>query len=73
MTTRCPSCAHPLYHPPIADHTKQTAPWLCQHEHLGFWNAELTPEARKIYRPQFRDWGYDAAWLREAVRRERQS
>lgn len=70
-TTRCPSCGTPLTHPEIADHTPQVAPWLCTGERLGFWNAELTPTARKLYRPHLRDFGPNGASIREAVRKER--
>ena len=31
----------------------------------------LRARTRKLFRPASRDWGFTAAWLREAVRRER--
>ena len=70
-TPRCPSCGAPLVHPEIADHTPQVAPWLCTGERLGFWNAELTEDARRRYRPHRRDWGPNARHIREAVDKER--
>lgn len=70
-TTACPSCGQALLQVQVAAHTPQHAPWLCTEERLGFWNVELCPAARRIYRASRRDWGATAAWLREAVRRER--
>ncbi len=36
-------------------------PWLCQPCGNGFWNCELTTEARSHFRARFRDWGHGIA------------
>lgn len=71
MTPLCPHCDEPLE--AIEGHP-DWAPWVCRGCHHGYWNAELTDEARAMYRPEYRDWGlHPAAWkLREAVKVERE-
>lgn len=70
-TTKCPICGRPLVEAPTAAKTPTTAPWVCNDDRMGFWNAELSPAARHAFRAHLRDWGHHAGWLREAVRRER--
>lgn len=53
-TRRCPHCGNELT--PIAL-GPDTAPWLCAGCHRGYFNAELTSEARARYRPAARDYG----------------
>jgi len=71
QTTRCPICGRPLVRPGIATHDPQTPPWLCNFDRHGFWNVELSPAARKVFRPGSRDFGFTAQWLRDAVEKER--
>lgn len=70
-TTACPICGRPLVRPGVRTDDPDTAPWLCNFDRMGFWNAELAPAARKVFRAPSRDWGFTAQWLRDAVRRER--
>lgn len=56
----CPACGKPLA--PVA-HGPASAPWLCYESGRGFFSAELTTEARAIYRPTYNDWGFGQAAL----------
>ena len=71
-TTDCPSCGRPLEVAPI-QFGPDTAPWLCNACHRGFWSAELTVEARASYRTKFHDWGQGSpgAAVRRGVLAER--
>jgi hypothetical protein len=55
MNITCPKCGAPLQ--PVAL-GPETAPWLCAGCSRGFFAAELTPEARAVYRPEHDDWGF---------------
>jgi hypothetical protein len=65
----CPSCGGALS---SVEGDAQTAPWGCYPCGLGFWNAELTDEARANYRPEFMDYGLGAPGkaIREAAEAE---
>lgn len=69
--TRCPSCGAQLTH--HAGHP-DAAPWTCVPCMKSFWVAELSHEAREMYRPWLHDWGHGDApnALREAVLKERE-
>lgn len=55
--TSCCACGAELQ--PHAGHW-QSAPWLCGINcHLGFWTAELQPEARQHYQRGGHHWGHD--------------
>lgn len=65
---KCPICGGPL--------TKtvgnpETAPWVCPPDHRAFWEAELTPDARKKFRLSVRDFGHHPA-VRQAAAVERE-
>lgn len=67
--TDCPKCGRPLQ--PVAL-GPDTAPWLCNECHRGFWSAELTDIARGRYRPRHHDWGLGtpATAIRHSVQTE---
>ena len=67
--TDCPRCGKELQ--PVALDA-DTAPWLCNDCHRGFWSAELTDVARARYRPARHDWGLGtpAQALRRSVQTE---
>ncbi len=66
--TDCPKCARELQ--PVAL-VPDSAPWLCNECHLGFWAAELTDEARACYKPPLVEFaGKDGAVVRRAVQSE---
>jgi hypothetical protein len=69
--TTCPVCGRELVRPGVRTDDPDTAPWLCNEDRHGFWNAELSGPARRVFRPSSRDWGFTAAWLRIAVDTER--
>jgi hypothetical protein len=50
----------------------QCTPWVCRMCARGFWTSELTNAARKMYRPQYHDWGFgpEAVQLRQQVTME---
>jgi hypothetical protein len=48
----CPHCGA-LLEPYVG--TPESAPWLCQNCRRGWFAAELTPEARKAWRPLEKD------------------
>lgn len=48
-TATCPCCGQQLA--PVAQ-GPAAAPWLCAACCRGWWAAELTPDARAIYRPE---------------------
>lgn len=62
----CPACGKTLG--PVALGPEH-APWRCSECHLGFWTAQLTPEARALFRPVYQDFGYGAV-VRKAVEAE---
>lgn len=66
--TDCPKCGKPLA--PVAL-DPDTAPWLCNECHRGFWSAELTDVARARYRHRHHDWGQGAP--AQAIRRSVQT
>lgn len=45
-STKCPQCGGHLQ--PVALDA-QTAPWLCNECHLGFWAVDLSTDARKSW------------------------
>ena len=54
MNISCPKCGKALQ--PVAL-GPETAPWLCADCARGYFAAELTTEARALYRPHRDDWG----------------
>lgn len=52
--TDCPKCGRTLAPTALGP---DTAPWLCNDCHRGFWAAELTVQARSLYRQRFHDFG----------------
>lgn len=52
--TSCPSCGAELS-PHVG--SPDSAPWICNACHLGFWACELLEDARQIYRAWHRDFG----------------
>ena len=47
-----------------------SAPWVCTECHLGYFEAELSTEARLNYRDQLHDFGPATVSIREAVHAE---
>ena len=58
MNISCPKCGKALQ--PVAL-GPSTAPWVCFGCARGFFAAELTAEARALYRPHHDDWGLGTA------------
>lgn len=54
LSTKCPKCQKALT--PVAL-DPQSAPWVCNRCHLGFFVSELADSARAIFRPRHQDWG----------------
>lgn len=64
----CPSCGQPLH---VAVSTPDSAPWLCPRDvgcGRGFWSAELTEEARAVYRATHHDWRAQGGKVEKAIR-----
>ena len=57
MIPTCPNCNDPLV-PIVAPH--DTPPWKCTHCLMGWWNAELTLEARQAWHPEIEDFHWSA-------------
>lgn len=66
--TECPKCGQDLE--PVAL-GPESAPYVCNTCHRGFWAAELTDVARDLYRPRHHDWGQGTPG--QAVRRSVQT
>lgn len=65
---RCPGCGQRLQ-PSVLG--AATPPWQCQLCRRGWWNAELTPDARLAYQPAWRTHtGPDAPGIAAAVDQE---
>jgi len=47
------------------------APWICRQCVYRFWNCELTPEAKKLWRPKYKDFGIHSP-LAELVAQEQE-
>jgi len=47
-----------------------SAPWICLADHHGYFEAELTTDARLSYRRQHHDFGAATPAIREAVQAE---
>lgn len=56
--TTCPLCGSQLQ-PHVGD--AQSAPWLCTVCRRGWWCAELTGDARRLFRPLLGDFGHQPA------------
>lgn len=44
-----------------------TPPWRCSQCNHGWWNSELTDDARAAWRPQFQDFGTETVAIAAAV------
>lgn len=63
----CPKCGGGLV---VHVGPGQNAPWLCEGCRRGWWQAELTSEARRRFRPEHADFGRDGT-VAAAVAAER--
>jgi hypothetical protein len=61
----CPKCGGQLA--PFAG-PPDLAPWVCHVCRNMFWCCELSSEARKLYRPNHGDWGYDGPKILNPLR-----
>jgi hypothetical protein len=68
MIPTCPNCSDPLV--PLAT-DEQTPPWKCSHCLLGWWNGELTTEARAAWRNGVQDFQWESE-IAASLHRERQ-
>lgn len=62
----CPNCGQLME---VVVLEPQSAPWVCRMCGRGFWCAELSDDARAMYRPEHNDWGFgaEAVQLRQQV------
>ena len=69
-STRCPLCNGALYPVVLGP---DSAPWMCVICRHSWWVAELTADARKLFRAVYGDFGFgpDTDALRQAVEAER--
>jgi hypothetical protein len=63
----CPQCGRLLT---VVALDAQSAPWVCNECHLGFWAIELTDNARLHWGDKSFERGSHEEWLRQEIKKE---